>query len=170
MKYTVRGRKKHVVELPRKADFFEETEVKVGDESFVVRILERTASGNPRLVSVNGRILPVQVDRRSDGFPAKVLINGLAYPVELEKVESTRFRPPAAAKQVKGDVNAELPGTVATVFVSQGSNVKKGQVVLVLEAMKMENEILAPRDGVVKIMAVRPGQAVLKGDVLFEIA
>lgn len=170
MKYTVRGRKKHVVELPRKADFFEETEVKIGDETLVLRILERTASGNPRLVSVNGRILPVQVERRSDGFPAKVLINGLAYPVELEKVESTRFRPPAAAKQVSGEIRAELPGTVATVLVSQGANVKKGQALMILEAMKMENEILAPRDGVLKILAISPGQAVLKGDMLAEIA
>lgn len=169
MKYTVRGTKKHVVGIPRKSDFSNETEVTVGDRKIAVRVLERNPDGTPRLVSIGGRLLPVNVERRSDGFPVRVSLHGVGYPVEIEKVESTRYRPPVAAKQASGMVKAELPGVVTSLFVQLGATVRKGQPLLVLEAMKMENEILSPRDGTVKALPVPAGKSVMRGDLLVEI-
>lgn len=67
-------------------------------------------------------------------------------------------------------VEAPLPGTVLDVKVASGDQVTMGQVLLVLEAMKMENEIVAPRDGTIEEVLVSKGSAVTTGDALLRIA
>ena len=66
-------------------------------------------------------------------------------------------------------VTAYMPGRVVSVLVAEGDAVRAGQGVIVLEAMKMQNEIQAEHDGVVKRVCVEPGQAVEGGDLLFEL-
>lgn len=66
-------------------------------------------------------------------------------------------------------VTAYMPGRVVAVLVGEGEAVRAGQGVVVLEAMKMENEIQAEHDGVIKRVCVAPGEAVEGGDVLFEL-
>lgn len=77
---------------------------------------------------------------------------------------------PAATKTdtavAPGNVIAPMPGTVLQVLVNIGESVKKGQVLLVLEAMKMENDIMAPADGVVKELNATKGVSVNAGDIL----
>ena len=63
-----------------------------------------------------------------------------------------------------------MPGTIVGIKVAQGAAVKKGDVVLILEAMKMENEILAPVDGTIAQIAVAQGASVNSGDLLVVIA
>ena len=74
---------------------------------------------------------------------------------------------PAAAG---GTVVAPMPGTVLQVTVNTGDNVTKGQTLLVLEAMKMENEIMAPADGVVQEVNVTQGVSVNAGDILIVLS
>ena len=62
-----------------------------------------------------------------------------------------------------------MPGTINAVNVSAGQSVKKGDVLVILEAMKMENEIMADADGVVAAVNVTKGQAVNTGDVLLSL-
>lgn len=169
MKYTVRGINKHYVEIPRKADSGSELEIPVGKHTYKVRVLETNSDGSLRTVMVNNCIYPVEVLRREDGFPGRVLLRGVSYPVDIEKVESTRYRPPMPPRQVSGEVRAELPGQLAAVLVEVGESVRKGQPIAVLEAMKMENEIRAPRDGEVKQLAVQAGKSVMRGDLIMEI-
>ncbi len=79
--------------------------------------------------------------------------------------------PAAAAVTAAGEpVNAPMPGTVLRVEVKQGDAVKSGQLLLVLEAMKMENEILAPRDGTVAQVVVQKGSSVDTGAPLIVLA
>lgn len=74
---------------------------------------------------------------------------------------------PAAAPQAAGEVVASpLPGTVLQVKVSAGEAVKAGQLLLIIEAMKMENEVLAPRDGTVAQIVAAKGATVNTGDAL----
>lgn len=63
-------------------------------------------------------------------------------------------------------IKCPMPGTILSVNVQAGAQVKKGDILLVLEAMKMENEIMAPRDGVVAGVAVSKGSTVNTGDTL----
>lgn len=72
---------------------------------------------------------------------------------------------PAAGKAV----NAPMPGTVLKMLIKQGDKVTNGQVLLVLEAMKMENEIFAPCDGTVTSVAVKEGSSVNSGDAMVTI-
>ncbi|MEG2702873.1 MAG: biotin/lipoyl-containing protein, partial [Clostridia bacterium] len=77
---------------------------------------------------------------------------------------------PAAAPVSGGEKeSAPMPGTILDVKVAQGASFKKGDVLLILEAMKMENEIMAPRDGVVKQIVTTKGASVNSGDTLMVI-
>ena len=79
--------------------------------------------------------------------------------------------PAAPAVTAAGEpINAPLPGTVLRVEVSQGDRVKAGQILAVLEAMKMENEVLAPRDGTVTQVVAAKGASVQTGDPLIVLA
>ena len=78
---------------------------------------------------------------------------------------------PAPAAPADGTkVSAPMPGTVLSVAVKNGQAVKKGDVLLILEAMKMENEIMAPCDGTVAQVAATPNTSVNTGDLLVVIA
>lgn len=79
--------------------------------------------------------------------------------------------PAAAAPLAQGEVvKAPMPGTILSLNCSQGASVKAGDVLLILEAMKMENEIAAPKDGVVNQITVTKGAQVSTGDPLLVIS
>jgi len=65
-------------------------------------------------------------------------------------------------------VQAEIPGVIQALLVKPGQKVKRGETLVVLEAMKMKNPIVAPRDGIVRAVVVSPGQMVAKGQLMVE--
>ena len=83
-------------------------------------------------------------------------------PVSAPKPAATASSAPAGAEVIK----APMPGNILDVKVANGAAVKKGDTLVILEAMKMENEILAPRDGVVASVNVTKGATVNSGDAL----
>jgi biotin carboxyl carrier protein len=102
----------------------------------------------------------------------QAIFNGIAYPYQVrqlgkEKEASRATAAPASAGA--GTVTAIMPGKIVRVPVQVGDQVSKGDVVCVLEAMKMENELQAPASGVVKTVHVSPGEDVGMGTVLVEI-
>ena len=104
----------------------------------------------------------------------KVNVNGTAYEVEIEEMTGAPAAAPVAAAPAApagaGErVAAPMPGTILSVNVAAGDTVKKGQVLMILEAMKMENEIMAPCDGKVTAVAVTKGVAVESGALLCTI-
>lgn len=115
----------------------------------------------------------------------RVVVNGVAYEVELEAMDSASASAapapaaapaaspapaPAAAPAGGQSVNAPMPGNILAVNVAPGQAVKAGQILFVLEAMKMENEILSPCDGTVGTVAVTKGQSVESQALLCTIA
>lgn len=109
----------------------------------------------------------------------KVTVNGTAYEIELEDITGTAAAnkaaapaaPKAAAPAPTGNgetVNSPMPGNILSVNVKVGDTIKKGDVLMILEAMKMENEIMSPCDGTVKSV-VASGISVETGTVLCEI-
>ncbi len=113
----------------------------------------------------------------------KVIVNGAEYEVAIEPMEAgeapapqgivapnpaAEARPAAQASPAAGveAIKSPMPGNILSVAVQAGSHVKKGQVLMILEAMKMENEIYSPRDAVVESVDVHPGTAVHAGTPL----
>jgi len=99
----------------------------------------------------------------------KVNVNGTAYEVEIEEMTGAPAAAPAAPAGAGERVAAPMPGNILSVNVAAGDAVKKGQVLMILEAMKMENEIMAPCDGKVTAVAVTKGAAVESGALLCTI-
>lgn len=112
-------------------------------------------------------------------------VNGTAFQVEMEKtlkpvtktprvvsnptVSQNAKTAPVASSAVS-KVEAPLPGVILSVNVKEGDSVKAGDKLMVMEAMKMESDILAESTGVVKSVKVKPQDSVLQGDILVEIA
>ena len=105
----------------------------------------------------------------------RVTVNGTAYEIELEELTGAAPAPaaaapapaPAAAAPAGGEqVTSPMPGTILDVKVSQVASVKKGDVLMILEAMKMENEIMCPCDGKVASINAAKGAAVESGTLL----
>lgn len=170
MKYQIKQAElRHSVNIDGKYDFSQESPLQVGKNTYQVRVLETDVNGAMKTVMVNRKLYRISVNRSADGFPDEVILKGVPYRVELERIESTRYRPPPPPKVIPGNVQASMPGQVISLLVQPGDQVEEGQAVLILEAMKMENEILAPKAGALAHLAVAEGDLVMKGDLLFEI-
>ena len=111
-------------------------------------------------ITVNGVSYQVAVEETGAAAPA-------AAPVVSAPVAAPAAAPAAIAEGAK--VTSPMPGTILDVKCTTGAAVKKGDVLLILEAMKMENEIVSPADGTVKQVAVEKGASVGSGDVLVVI-
>lgn len=103
-----------------------------------------------------------------------VTVNGQAYQVEVPQTKAAApvmARGNAGAAQAGGpkNINSELPGTVTKIVAANGQHVKKGDVLLVIEAMKMANDIVSDVEGTVQRIAVTEGQSVNQGDLLVEM-
>ena len=103
----------------------------------------------------------------------KVNVNGTVYEVEIEEMTGAPAAAPVAAAPAAAGAGEKItsprPGNILAVNVAAGDAVKKGQVLMILEAMKMENEIMAPCDGKVTAVAVTKGAAVESGALLCTI-
>ena len=103
-----------------------------------------------------------------------ITVNGTAYDVTVEEGGAGSTAPkksvakPAAPANAQGavKVNAPMPGKILSVKVQAGDAVKKGDIIMILEAMKMENEIPAPQDGTIASINANAGSTVEAGDVL----
>ena len=113
-------------------------------------------------ITVNGNTYEVLVEEADASTPVTYSAP-VAAPVAAPKA-APKAAAPVAGGAVK--VSAPMPGTILAVKVSAGQQVKKGDVICVLEAMKMETDIPAPQDGVIASINVQKGASVNAGDVL----
>jgi biotin carboxyl carrier protein len=139
---------------------------------------------------INGKDYDVTIGE-AEGKMLQVNVNGADYQVELENAPASAPAAPAAAAPAAATpapaataapaapkapagagekVNSPLPGVIVEVSVKEGQAVKSGQKVAVLEAMKMENEISAPKDGIITAIHVNKGDSILEGAPIVTIA
>jgi len=147
-----------------------EDTVTVGEESYAIRTVR---SGNIVTVYVNEKPHAVQFPQElPEEGPIKLLVDAKEYEVELKGRAGARAKPKAKARKSSGGTGAitsQMTGRVIRVDVKVGDEVAEGDILLVVEAMKMENEISAPIAGTVKEVTVAAGARVAEGDPLLVI-
>ena len=125
--------------------------------------------GQKYSVLIDERSFSVSVD--GDDRALALIVNGLAYQVGVEDERERAMREIAGpGEEQGGDVESVMPGIVRRIEVEVGSKVSVGDRLLILEAMKMENEICSELDGVVTAILVSDGQTVNGGDLLITLA
>jgi biotin carboxyl carrier protein len=118
--------------------------------SHEVKVLETDFPGKKLIIQVNGNVYVAEI---SD--PYDQLVNKMGLTLDMQhKVD---------------EIRAPMPGLVLQILAGPGDEVKRGEALLILEAMKMENVIKSPGDGVIGQVSVAKGQAVDKGQVLFRM-
>jgi biotin carboxyl carrier protein len=158
---------------------------KFGEESYTVEVEEigkalyriavngsefmvdgkKTGRTNYSLI-VNSRSFEIEVDNTEDEY--RVLVDGRNYHITLVDERRVRVGGANSGLQLQGRqrVSVPMPGKVIAVLVSEGDSVEKGQGLVIVEAMKMENEVRAPINGKVTEIKVKPGDAIEAGAVL----
>jgi biotin carboxyl carrier protein len=130
-----------------------------------------SVSGQPVYsLLVNGKSHEGYVAQADDSW--QVLLHGRLFPVTVEDEREKRLRSTAGGSVVEtGELHlrAPMPGLIVTVPVEEGQAIQKGQVLLILESMKMQNELKAPRDGIVGRVRVKPGESVEQKQILMSV-
>lgn len=130
--------------------------------------------------SVSGQpVYSLIVDGKShEGYAApgednwQILLRGRLYPITVEDEREKRLRSAAGggvAETGEFHLKAPMPGLVVAIHVAEGQEVKKGQVLLILESMKMQNELKAPRDGKIGRVRVKAGETVEQKQTLLSV-
>ena len=134
--------------------------------------------------TISGDEYDVHIQDMEDNI-ATIEVNGTKYEVEIQaEVKQTKtprlVRKPVIKQPGEGQIQkssaggqvikAPLPGTILKLNVKEGDTVKAGTSLMVMEAMKMENQVMAEKDGVITAIKVKEGDAVLQDDVMIEIS
>ena len=119
------------------------------NQSFRVEVLKQNAAEKTALIKVNGTKYDIKIEDRFDALLKSLGMDNLN-------------------KKKVNQVKAPMPGLVVKIIVEEGMEVKQGDALLVLEAMKMENILKSPTDGTVKKITVKKGMAVEKNQLLIE--
>ncbi len=164
MKYitTIDG-KEYAIEV------LDEKHVRLGDQ--VLEIDFTQVSGQPIYsLIIDGQSFEAYVHRDEEEW--EVLMSGHQYRARVEDEREKRLRLAgggAAAQTGPYHLKAPMPGLVVAIPVSEGQEVRQGQVLLILESMKMQNELKSPRDGVVQRIRVQPGENVEQRQTLLSV-
>ena len=147
----------------------DERHIRIGD-----RLLEvdfESVSGQPVFsLILDGKSHESFVYQNDEDW--EVLIRGQQYQVKIEDERERRLKAAAVGGAVEsGEFNlkAPMPGLIVAVLIEEGQEVKKGQVMLILESMKMQNELKAPRDGIMGRVRVKAGESVEQRQTLLSV-
>ncbi|HKJ39258.1 MAG TPA: biotin/lipoyl-containing protein [Anaerolineales bacterium] len=158
----------------------------IDDKEFIIELLDdrrvsvngntykvdfETVSGQPVYsLIVDGRSHEAYVQEGDDDW--QVLLRGRLYSATVVDEREKRLRAAAGggvAETGEYHLKAPMPGLVVAIPVEEGQEVKKGDVLLVLESMKMQNELKSPRDGIVSRIKVKPGESVEQKQSMLDV-
>jgi biotin carboxyl carrier protein len=150
-------------------EVIDERHVRIGDR--LLQVDFETVSGQPVFsLILNGKSYESFIYQNDEDW--EVLIRGRQYQVKIEDEREKRLKAAAGAGVAEGGefhLKAPMPGLVVAVLINEGQEVKKGQVMLILESMKMQNELKAPRDGTMGRVRVKAGESVEQKQTLLSV-
>jgi glutaconyl-CoA/methylmalonyl-CoA decarboxylase subunit gamma len=119
-------------------------------------------------VEVNGTKYEVEVDKQLKTTKTPTLVRSKVEPSTEHDKTTAKTASPSERKGT-GNIKSPLPGTIISVHVKEGDNIKIGDKLITLEAMKMENNVSADKEGTILSIKVKPGDSVMEGDLLIQI-
>ena len=146
--------------------------LKINGNSYEVKIDDINEASTLAHVTVNGTKYDVEIEggkAAATKKPQVVAVPQTATDISVTPKTPIASKPAVAPAATGAKVTCPLPGTIIAINVKEGDTVAAGQTLVVLEAMKMENNIDAERGGVVKQVLVQAGATVMEGDVLLVI-
>ena len=151
-------------------EVLDEDHIRIGDR--LIKVDFESVSGQPVYsLLVEGNSYEAYVQEAEDTW--QILLKGRLYNAVVVDEREQRLKAAGGAGLVEsGEFNlkAPMPGLIVSVLVNEGQPVSKGQVLLILESMKMQNELKSPRDGVVNRVRVKPKESVEQKQTLLTIA
>jgi len=157
------------VEIANSATFHSPTEIKIDSKKLDILIGEIREDGALSFF-VDNKLHQVEIVRDEGGYPQGIYVNEEFYSVSLLKIDNLFYykeKPVSASKS--GVVKSFIPGCIKKIYFQQQDRVEENDIVLIHEAMKMENEIRAPKSGIIKSLGVQEGDNILANHMLFEI-
>lgn len=136
-------------------------QVDMKDRTYELRMEQ--LSDHEFLLNIEGRIYDTIITSNTNSYA--VHLNGKSY--QLEKKSAARILGMSSARQSQRDVKTAMPGKIVKILAEEGTSVEEGQAVLILEAMKMQNEIKAPKGGTLCRIHFSAGESVEAGAILF---
>jgi len=137
--------------------------VKLGNRDYEVAV--ENVTQDEMMLEINGKIFNTMVAPNSNGYV--VYINGKC--LHIEKRSERQLLRTKKDDNRRKDVKTSMPGKIVKILVENGAEVQEGQAVLILEAMKMQNEIKSPQPGTIKQIGPSPGDSVEAGALLFTV-
>ena len=163
---------KYITEVEGKqfiVEIMDDKHVRVDDKLYEIDF--ETVSGQPVYsLIVDGKSHESYIYQGDDNW--QVLLHGRLYPVTVEDEREKRLRAAAGggvAETGEYHLRAPMPGLVVAIPIAEGQEVKRGQVILILESMKMQNELKSPRDGTIGRIRVKPGESVEQKQTLLSV-
>lgn len=161
--YALRGKKKYSFNLP-----LEET-ITIGNRDYKITIKEDDKHGT--YILWKNRRYPVEIIQAKQN-KYDILFNDISYSFTIETPFSLKRKKVLSKSRGKSDkenIIAPMPGKIVEVLVREGNDIQRGEAILILEAMKMQNEIHSPVEGTVTSVNVKPNFNVMKDDIMVEI-
>ncbi len=170
MKYKFQLDKKNFeTVISNSTTFHSETEIRINKSKVNILIGEYDEK-DIRSIFLNNKLYQVEVEKDSDGYPTGIYVDGEFYSANLLKIDKLfYYKEKEAVSKRSGVVKSFIPGNIVKIFMKVGDKVKEGDLVLIHEAMKMENEMRAPISGNIKSIGVKEGENILSNHLLFEI-
>ncbi len=170
MKYKFQINKKNFdVEVANHATFHSETDIKVNKKIQKV-LIGKTDGDEVHSMFIDNKLYQVEIIKDSDGYPTGIFVNGEFFPSSLLKIDKLFYYKEKKIKAKRsGIVMSFIPGSIRKIYFNVGDFVKENDIILIHEAMKMENEIRSPISGVIKSIGVKEGENILAGHNLLVV-
>lgn len=150
-------------------EIIDEKHIRINDK--VLEVDFQSIGGQPVYsLIIDGKSYEAYVSPDEDEW--QILLRGRLYQARVEDEREKRLRAAAGASESESSeflLKAPMPGLVVAIPIAEGQQVKKGQVILILESMKMQNELKSPRDGIVNRLKVKAGETVEQKQTLLSV-
>jgi biotin carboxyl carrier protein len=157
------------IEITNNATFYSETALKINKTDYNICLVDYDEN-EVKSFKLNDKFYHIEIEKDNDGYPTGIYVNSDYYSASLLKIDQLFYYKEKPLKTSKvGIMKSFIPGSIKKIYYRVNDKVDEGDIILIHEAMKMENEIRAPKSGIIRTLGVSEGDNILANHLLFEI-